>query len=150
MPNTNTISASHINAETPGAIHEGGELGYALAVSFGSVMDNPHLITAVVVGDGEAESGPCTASVDLETARLCPQLFCIICFANLQAGVGMVSNTSIPQNQGLSYPFYISMDLRLASGLSMGVWMTENLCPYFLVSATRHESWKAWMILIPI
>ncbi|EGE02360.1 phosphoketolase [Trichophyton equinum CBS 127.97] len=53
---------SHINAETPGAIHEGGELGYALAVSFGSVMDNPDLITAVVVGDGEAESGPCTAS----------------------------------------------------------------------------------------
>ncbi|KAF3491707.1 uncharacterized protein GIQ15_01224 [Arthroderma uncinatum] len=53
---------SHINAETPGSIHEGGELGYALAVSFGAVMDNPDLITAVVVGDGEAESGPCTAS----------------------------------------------------------------------------------------
>lgn len=49
---------SHINAETPGAIHEGGELGYALAVSFGAVMDNPDLIATCVVGDGEAETGP--------------------------------------------------------------------------------------------
>lgn len=52
------ITSSHINAETPGAIHEGGELGYALAVSFGAVMDKPDLIAACVVGDGEAESGP--------------------------------------------------------------------------------------------
>ncbi|KAL8383316.1 hypothetical protein RB595_006863 [Gaeumannomyces hyphopodioides] len=49
---------SHINAETPGAIHEGGELGYALSVSFGAVMDKPNLIVACVVGDGEAETGP--------------------------------------------------------------------------------------------
>ncbi|KAL8348980.1 hypothetical protein RB601_002138 [Gaeumannomyces tritici] len=49
---------SHINAETPGAIHEGGELGYALSVSFGAVMDKPDLIVACVVGDGEAETGP--------------------------------------------------------------------------------------------
>jgi len=49
---------SHINAETPGAIHEGGELGYALAVSFGAVMDRPDLIVTCVVGDGEAETGP--------------------------------------------------------------------------------------------
>ncbi|KAF2669816.1 putative D-xylulose 5-phosphate/D-fructose 6-phosphate phosphoketolase [Microthyrium microscopicum] len=49
---------SHINAELPGAIHEGGELGYALAVAFGAVMDNPNLIATCVVGDGEAESGP--------------------------------------------------------------------------------------------
>ncbi|KAG9259041.1 XFP N-terminal domain-containing protein [Emericellopsis atlantica] len=49
---------SHINSETPGSIHEGGELGYALAVSFGAVMDNPDLIVTCVVGDGEAESGP--------------------------------------------------------------------------------------------
>lgn len=49
---------SHINAETPGAIHEGGELGYALAVSFGAVMDNPDLIVPCIVGDGEAETGP--------------------------------------------------------------------------------------------
>ncbi|KAL5525633.1 hypothetical protein ACEPAG_6969 [Sanghuangporus baumii] len=49
---------SHINAETPGSIHEGGELGYALSVSFGAVMDNPDLIVACVVGDGEAETGP--------------------------------------------------------------------------------------------
>lgn len=49
---------SHINAETPGSIHEGGELGYALAVSFGAVMDNPDLVICCVIGDGEAESGP--------------------------------------------------------------------------------------------
>ena len=49
---------SHINAETPGSIHEGGELGYALSVAFGAVMDKPDLIVACVVGDGEAESGP--------------------------------------------------------------------------------------------
>ncbi|KAF4613835.1 hypothetical protein D9613_007622 [Agrocybe pediades] len=49
---------SHINAQTPGAIHEGGELGYALSVSFGAVMDNPDLVVACVVGDGEAETGP--------------------------------------------------------------------------------------------
>ncbi|TFK27778.1 phosphoketolase [Coprinopsis marcescibilis] len=53
---------SHINAETPGAIHEGGELGYALSVSFGAVMDNPDLIVACVVGDGEAETGPTSAA----------------------------------------------------------------------------------------
>ena len=52
------IAPSHINAETPGAIHEGGELGYALAVSFGAVMDRPDLIVTCVVGDGEAETGP--------------------------------------------------------------------------------------------
>lgn len=49
---------SHINAETPGAIHEGGELGYALSVAFGAVMDKPDLVVACVVGDGESESGP--------------------------------------------------------------------------------------------
>ncbi|OQE95379.1 hypothetical protein PENNAL_c0002G11400 [Penicillium nalgiovense] len=53
---------SHINSETPGAIHEGGELGYALAVSFGAVMDNPDLIVTCIVGDGEAESGPTATS----------------------------------------------------------------------------------------
>ncbi|KPM36030.1 putative phosphoketolase [Neonectria ditissima] len=55
-------SLSHINSETPGSIHEGGELGYALAVSFGAVMDNPDLIVTCVVGDGEAESGPTAAA----------------------------------------------------------------------------------------
>lgn len=59
-----TSMLSHINAETPGTIHEGGELGYALAVSFGAVMDNPNLIVPCIVGDGEAESGPTAAFVD--------------------------------------------------------------------------------------
>jgi xylulose-5-phosphate/fructose-6-phosphate phosphoketolase len=49
---------SHVAPETPGSIHEGGELGYSLSHAFGAVLDNPHLITACVVGDGEAETGP--------------------------------------------------------------------------------------------
>lgn len=49
---------SHCTPETPGSIHEGGELGYSLSHGFGSVFDNPDLIAAVVVGDGEAETGP--------------------------------------------------------------------------------------------
>ncbi|MEO8080754.1 MAG: phosphoketolase, partial [Caldimonas sp.] len=49
---------SHVAAETPGSIHEGGELGYSLAHAFGAVFDNPDLLVACVVGDGEAETGP--------------------------------------------------------------------------------------------
>ncbi len=49
---------SHLNPALPGVIHEGGELGYALATSFGAVLDNPDLIAACIVGDGEAETGP--------------------------------------------------------------------------------------------
>ena len=50
--------SSHASPQTPGSIHEGGELGYSLSHSFGAVMDNPDLIVACVVGDGEAETGP--------------------------------------------------------------------------------------------
>jgi xylulose-5-phosphate/fructose-6-phosphate phosphoketolase len=49
---------SHVTPETPGSIHEGGELGYSLSHAFGSILDNPELITCCVVGDGEAETGP--------------------------------------------------------------------------------------------
>ncbi len=49
---------SHVAPETPGSIHEGGELGYSLSHAFGAVFDNPDLIAACVVGDGEAETGP--------------------------------------------------------------------------------------------
>jgi xylulose-5-phosphate/fructose-6-phosphate phosphoketolase len=50
--------ASHASPECPGSIHEGGELGYSLSHSFGAVFDNPDLVVACVVGDGEAETGP--------------------------------------------------------------------------------------------
>ncbi len=53
---------SHVAPETPGSIHEGGELGYALVHAFGAVFDNPDLIALCVVGDGEAETGPLAAS----------------------------------------------------------------------------------------
>jgi len=49
---------SHVSPECPGSIHEGGELGYSISHSFGAVLDNPDLIVACVVGDGEAETGP--------------------------------------------------------------------------------------------
>lgn len=49
---------SHVAPETPGSIHEGGELGYSLSHAFGAVFDNPDLIVACIVGDGEAETGP--------------------------------------------------------------------------------------------
>lgn len=54
--------SSHVAPETPGSINEGGELGYCLAHAFGAVLDNPDLIAACVVGDGEAETGPLAAS----------------------------------------------------------------------------------------
>ena len=53
---------SHVSPETPGSIHEGGELGYALSHAYGAAFDNPDLIVACVVGDGEAESGPLATS----------------------------------------------------------------------------------------
>jgi xylulose-5-phosphate/fructose-6-phosphate phosphoketolase len=53
---------SHCTPETPGSIHEGGELGYSLSHAYGTVFDNPNLITVCVVGDGEAETGPLATS----------------------------------------------------------------------------------------
>ena len=53
---------SHVAPETPGSIHEGGELGYSLSHAFGAAFDNPDLIVAAVVGDGEAETGPLATS----------------------------------------------------------------------------------------
>ncbi len=53
---------SHVAPDTPGSIHEGGELGYSLAHAFGAVFDNPDLIAACVVGDGESETGPLATS----------------------------------------------------------------------------------------
>ncbi len=54
--------SSHAAPETPGSIHEGGELGYSLAHAYGAVLDNPELIAATVIGDGEAETGPLATS----------------------------------------------------------------------------------------
>ncbi|MFD9127530.1 phosphoketolase [Kitasatospora sp. NPDC059571] len=53
---------SHVAPETPGSIHEGGELGYALSHAYGAALDNPGLLVACVIGDGEAETGPLAAS----------------------------------------------------------------------------------------
>jgi len=53
---------SHVTAEIPGSMHEGGELGYALSHAYGAAFDNPELIVACVIGDGEAETGPLAAA----------------------------------------------------------------------------------------
>src|SRR3954465_13709249 len=53
---------SHVAPETPGSIHEGGELGYALSHAYGAAFDNPSLLVCCVVGDGEAETGPLATS----------------------------------------------------------------------------------------
>ncbi|MGB5541071.1 MAG: phosphoketolase, partial [Gammaproteobacteria bacterium] len=53
---------SHCTPETPGSIHEGGELGYSISHAFGAAFDNPDLLVAVAVGDGEAETGPLATS----------------------------------------------------------------------------------------
>ena len=54
--------SSHVAPETPGSINEGGELGYSLSHAYGAVMDNPSLIAACIIGDGEAETGPLATS----------------------------------------------------------------------------------------
>ena len=54
--------SSHVSPEVPGSIHEGGELGYSLAHAYGAALDNPNLIVACVIGDGEAETGPLATS----------------------------------------------------------------------------------------
>ena len=63
---------SHAVPETPGSLHEGGELGYSLAHAYGAVLDNPKLIAVTVVGDGEAETGPLATSwhADRKSTRL--------------------------------------------------------------------------------
>ncbi len=53
---------SHVSPETPGSIHEGGELGYSLSHAYGAAFDNPNLLVCCVVGDGEAETGPLATS----------------------------------------------------------------------------------------
>src|SRR5262249_50314279 len=53
---------SHVSVPTPGSIHEGGELGYALVHAFGAAFDNPDLLVACVIGDGEAETAPLEGS----------------------------------------------------------------------------------------
>jgi xylulose-5-phosphate/fructose-6-phosphate phosphoketolase len=53
---------SHVAPQTPGSIHEGGELGYSLSHAYGAALDNPNLVVACVIGDGEAETGPLAAS----------------------------------------------------------------------------------------
>ena len=57
--------SSHVAPETPGSINEGGELGYSLAHAYGAVLDNPNLIAACVIGDGELETGPLQASLQI-------------------------------------------------------------------------------------
>jgi phosphoketolase len=95
------LICSHINAETPGCIHEGGELGYALSVSFGAVMDKPDLIVACVVGDGEAETGPTATYVIVSLVES-------ISAENITIIVlGMVLSISTPPSLVQSFQLYM-------------------------------------------
>jgi phosphoketolase len=62
---------SHCTPETPGSIHKGGELGYSLSHAFGAAFDRPELIVAVMVGDGEAETGPLATAWHAGLSQLC-------------------------------------------------------------------------------
>ena len=66
--------ASHAAPETPGSIHEGGELGYALSHAAGAVLDNPDVIAATVIGDGEGETGPLRMSLQFQKTTKLPTL----------------------------------------------------------------------------
>ena len=75
--------SSHVAPTTPGSIHEGGELGYSLSHAFGAAFDNPSLIVACIVGDGEAETGPwrppgnpTNFSIRLPMERFCRSCTC--------------------------------------------------------------------------
>jgi xylulose-5-phosphate/fructose-6-phosphate phosphoketolase len=63
---------SHVAPIVPGTIHEGGELGYALATAFGAALDNPDLIVAAIIGDGEAETGPTAVPRSRDVRRRAP------------------------------------------------------------------------------
>ena len=63
---------SHVAPETPGSIHEGGELGYSLSHAYGAAFDNPDLLVACVVGDGEAETGAAGHAAGTRTSSSIP------------------------------------------------------------------------------
>src|SRR6266536_476595 len=79
---------SHVAPETPGSIHEGGELGYSLAHAYGAAFDNPDLIVACIIGDGEAETGALTRRLRSGRAGRWS------CFERPKAGPGRNSSTA--------------------------------------------------------
>lgn len=97
---------SHVSVPTPGSIHEGGELGYALAHAFGAAFDNPNLLVACVVGDGEAETGPLAASWES------------VEFLN-------------PARDGAVLPILHLNGYKISGPTVMGRWSDERLVEYF-------------------
>ncbi len=75
---------SHVTPETPGSIHEGGELGYSVSHAYGSVLDNPDLISVVMVGDGESETEADWPHLGTPTnllTRFVMGLYCLFCIS---------------------------------------------------------------------
>lgn len=110
---------SHITAGTPGAIHEGGELGYSLSHAFGAAFDHPELIVACIVGDGEAETGPLSASWQSNkflnpatSGAVLPILHLNGVKLSAPTIMGAMSNTELDQYfRGLGYePYFVSVD----------------------------------------
>ncbi len=95
---------SHINAETPRSIHEGGELGCALSVAFGSVTNHPHLILACVVGDGETETETETETVPIATYVATPWYLSPQTNSTISTARGTHSETSTLQKPAPSFP----------------------------------------------
>ena len=109
---------SHVTPETPGSIHEGGELGYSLSHAYGACFDNPDLIVACVVGDGEAETGP------LATA--------------------WHSNKFInPIRDGAVLPILNLNGYKIANPTILARMSHDRLKALFSVTATRRISWRA-------
>jgi XFP N-terminal domain len=106
------------------SIHEGGELGYALAVAYGSVMDNPDLISVAIIGDGESETGP-TATAFVEDR--------LFSFAVLYSrdGVwcsgGMLTNSSTRLRVAPSFPSCMSTGSKSVTVRSLERWTTRRL-----------------------
>ena len=109
---------SHASPECPGSIHEGGELGYSLSHAFGAVFDNPELIAACVVGDGEAETGPLATACIPTSSLIQPPMarYCRSC---------------------------ISMATKLQTRRFSPASRTRNWSSCFAATVGRRISWKA-------
>lgn len=125
-----------MNAETPGAIHEGGELGYCLAVAYGSIMDKPNHITVAVIGDGESETGPTATAwhshkyIDpKESGAVIPILHANgykVCLLPVFSPSPECLSWSVPSYRSPSWIVRGTDKYRLASAPSPAPWTTSN------------------------
>ena len=116
---------SHINAQCPGSIHEGGELGYALSVAWGAVMDQPDLIVTCIVGDGESETGP-------------------------TATAWHAAKYIDPKESGAVIPIVHVNGFKISERTIYGLWMIERWLLCFLDMDIKFDLLRIWRILMLI